>query len=140
MDIVRTPRACVPVPPHARIPTRPDPTRARPPEGEGLSRSVVSPSPFPTAREVWQLLLGGLHSLSANDHGRPWPYPCRDVIAQLVAEHDSDLCVRAAREAREIVMSQDRAPNITQLFAKKLGELAEVRNAVRDALAGEGAT
>jgi hypothetical protein len=105
---------------------------------------VDSPSPNPTGREVWQILLGGLHSLSLNDYGRPWPYPRRDVLARLFAEHDDDLCLKAAREAREIVVSQDRAPNITGLYAKKLADLAEVRNTVRGSLdvefvsAGEG--
>jgi hypothetical protein len=108
--------------------------------GEGLRRSVDSPPPsflthrLSAQREVWQILIGGLHSLSDNDYGRPWPYPRRDVLALLVAEHDRDLCIRAAREAREIVQSQDRAPNITVLFAKKLEEMAQVRASVRESL------
>jgi hypothetical protein len=109
--------------------------------GEGLNRSVDSPPPsFLThtpalQREVWQILLGGLHSLSDNDYGRPWPYPDRGRLADLLARHDDDLCIRAARAAREIVQSQDRAPNITALFEKKLAELVEARKLVRDALA-----
>jgi hypothetical protein len=87
---------------------------------------------------VWQILIGGLHSLSDNDYGRPWPYPQRDRLADLLRRHDADLCVRAAREARQIVQSQDRAPNITALFAKKLAELAAVRDAVRDSLVTTG--
>lgn len=109
---------------------RPVPSR----EGGGLLTG--SPSPYPPQREVWQILKGGLDSLALNDYGRPWPNPRRDVIAELVATHDHDLCVRAAREAREIVQSQDRAPNITALFAKKLEEVAEVRSTVRESLAG----
>jgi len=91
-------------------------------------------------QEVWQILLGGLHSLSNNDYGRPWPYPQRSVLAQLAAEYDADLCLKAARETREIVQAQDRAPNITALYAKKLRDLAAVRGAVRDSLKGEAAS
>jgi hypothetical protein len=76
--------------------------------------------------------------LSDNDHGRPWPNPVRREIARLLSEHEPDLCVRAARAAREIVQVQDRAPNITALFEKKLEELAEVRVAVRGSLAPAG--
>lgn len=101
---------------------------------------VDSPPPNPTGREVWQILIGGLHSLSLNDYGRPWPYPRRDVLARLLTEHDDDLCLKAAREAREIVTSQDRAPNITGLYAKKLADLAEVRSAVRGSLDVESAS
>jgi len=105
--------------------------------GEGLS----SPTPSPSVRsEVWTILRGGVDSLDVNDHGRPWPYPSRSSIARLTDEYDRDLCLKAAWEAREIVQSQDRAPNITALFEKKLRDLAEVREAVRGALAdvGEG--
>lgn len=110
--------------------------------GEGLHRVEVSPSPNPLQREVWQILVSGLHSLSENDHGRPWPYPQRNALARLLTEFDHDLCLKAAWEAREIVQSHDRAPNITALFEKKLRELAEVRAAVRGSLAsvGEGGT
>ncbi len=105
-------------------------------------KGVGNPSPS-VHREVWQILVGGLHSLSENDHGRPWPYPVRGTLRRLLAEHDADLCVRAAWDTREIVQSQDRAPNITGLFEKKLRDLAEVRSAVRGALSdvaavGEG--
>ena len=92
---------------------------------------------------MWQLLVGGVNSLDVNDFGRPWPYPRRSTIARLTDEFDADLCLVAAKEAREIVQSQDRAPNITALFEKKLRDLAEVRAAVRGALSdaavvGEG--
>lgn len=99
-------------------------------------RSVDSPPPYlpSVQREVWQILVGALHSLSENDHGRPWPYPVRQRLARLTAEHDADLCLKAAREAREIVQAQDRAPNITGLFEKKLRDRAEARRTVRDSL------
>lgn len=100
--------------------------------------SVDSPNPSPLQREVWLILKGGLDGLSLNDFGRPWPNPRRDVLAQLIREHDVDLCVRAARETREIILSQDRAPNITRLYEKKLADLAEVRYAVRESLAVAG--
>jgi hypothetical protein len=83
---------------------------------------------------VWVILRGGVDSLDVNDYGRPWPYPSRSSIARLTDEYDHDLCLKAAWEAREIVQSQDRAPNITALFEKKLRDLAEVRNEVRGAL------
>lgn len=111
-------------------------------KGEGLSSSqplnFSSPPPDPVTataqREVWHHLTAGLATLSPNDHGRPWPNPRRDVIRRLVEEFDGDLCVRAAKEAREIIQSQDRAPNVTGLWEKKLRELAEVRATVRGAL------
>jgi len=87
-------------------------------------------------REVFQILRGGVDSLDVNDHGRPWPYPNRAAIARLLSEYDHDLCLKAAREAREIVQAQDRAPNITGLFEKKLHDLAAVRSEVRDSLEG----
>ena len=80
------------------------------------------------------ILRGGIDSLDVNDYGRPWPYPSRSSIARLAAKYDRDICIKAAWEAREIVQSQDRAPNITGLFEKKLRDLAEVRAAVRGAL------
>jgi hypothetical protein len=103
---------------------------------EADQKPINSPSPYlpPVQRVVWQILIGGLHALSDNDFGRPWPYPVRQRIAKLTTEHDDDLCLKAAREARAIVMSQDRAPNITGLFEKKLRDLAEVRATVRESL------
>lgn len=114
----------------------PKPIVQNPDKGKGLipSSGVVSPDPFPVQREVWHHLTAGLGWLSENDHGRPWPLPRRDVLRRLLAEFDHDLCIRAAREAREIIQAQDRAPNITALFEKKLRELAAVRAEVRDSL------
>jgi len=87
---------------------------------------------------VCHQLTAGLRSLSDNDHGRPWPNPNRATLRRLLAEHEPDLCIRAARDTRAIVCDQDRAPNITGLFEKKLTDLAEVRAAVRGALADVG--
>lgn len=100
-----------------------------------MNSRVVSPSPKPPTLEVWQILTGGLYSLSDNDYGRPWPHPSRAAIAKSLEHYDTDLCLKAAWEAREIVQSQDRAPNITALYAKKLADLAEVRKTVREGLA-----
>lgn len=86
-------------------------------------------------REVWHHLTAALASISLNDFGRDWPLPDRRRVRQLLAEFDADLCRWAAREARNIVVSQDRAPNITGLFEKKLRERAEARDAIRDSLA-----
>lgn len=84
---------------------------------------------------MYSVLQGGVDSLDLNDFGRPWPSPNPSDIHRLVAAFDDDLCLKAAWEAREIVQSQDRAPNITALFAKKLRELAEVRGAIHSSLA-----
>jgi hypothetical protein len=117
-----------------------DPTRTRtdpyrPVVGEGLYKPTGVDSPSPSVQgEVWVILRGGVDSLDVNDRGRPWPYPSRSSIARLADEYDRDLCLKAAWEAREIVQSQDRAPNITGLFEKKLHDLADVRDAVRGAL------
>lgn len=153
LDLLRTPRVGARMSAGAPDPTRPDPTRS--PDRTRVravqqfdSKTANSPSPnrsLPSAltheptvlRTVWQTLLGGLHSLSENDYGRPWPYPDRQRLATLTAEFDADLCLKAAREAREIVQSQDRAPNITALFEKKLRDLgaeAEHRSDVREAI------
>ena len=90
---------------------------------------------MPIEEKIWLTLLSGLHSLSENDRGRPWPNPSRRALKRLLSEHPADLCLRAARETKEIVQSQDRAPNITGLFEKKLRELAEVRSEVRESVA-----
>ena len=127
-------------------------TKSRPNRDQKLTKSCPSeirdqirvrtnsPPPTPSnlsvQREVFQILRGGVDSLDVNDHGRPWPYPNRAAIARLLSEYDHDLCLKAAREAREIVQAQDRAPNITGLFEKKLHDLAAVRSEVRDSLEG----
>jgi hypothetical protein len=100
--------------------------------GEGLSSPP--PSPKSAHLEIFQILRSGVDSLDLNDHGRPWPIPNRATIARLLAQHDTDLCLKAAREAKEIVQSQDRAPNISALFEKKVNDLAGVRSAVRESM------
>lgn len=101
-------------------------------EGKGLCSPP--PSVFVVVREVWHHLEAGLAWLDPNDYGRPWPPPRRSLIVSTCQKFPADLCVKAAREAREIVIAQDRAPNITGLFEKKLRDLAEVRSAVRESL------
>jgi len=81
--------------------------------------------------EVFSILKGGIDSLPQNDFGRPWPDPRRGILRSLVAGKPQELCLKAAWEAREIVQSQDRAPNITNLFSHKLALLVETRETVR---------
>lgn len=120
--------------PHASgMPSHSSELKAQKTARVGLS----SPNPSLEAleREVLSILQGGIDSLDLNDFGRPWPSPNRSDIRHLVATCDRDLCLKAAREAREIVQSQDRAPNIAALFAKKLRDLTGVREAIRHSLA-----
>lgn len=118
-------------------------------QGQGLGNGVVEGengndgvgTPEEVARRVCSILQGGIDGLSHNDHGRPWRAPERSTIEGLVADVDPRLAEKVARDVREIVQSQDRAPNVTGLFRKKLSDhLDEVRDAVRGALAdvGEG--
>lgn len=107
-------------------------------KGRTRSQVVDSPSLKAVHLETWSVLKGAVDDLCANDFGRPWPSPRSAAIARALATHDPDLCLQAAREAREIVQSQDRAPNITSLFEKKLQELVEVRETVRRELAAAG--
>lgn len=109
----------------------PSEIRDQRPQTEG---GLYSPNPSVVLREVWAILEGGLASLDLNDYGRPWPPLRRSALLAICSRYDDDLCLKAAQEAREIVQSQDRAPNITGLYAKKLAELAEVRSAVRDSI------
>lgn len=95
---------------------------------------VDSPTLTATHLEIWQILKGAVDGLPDNDFGRPWPAPRGDMIALALTRHAPDLCIRAARQAREIVQAQDRAPNISGLFEKKLRDLAEVRATVRESL------
>lgn len=103
--------------------------------GEGLkTKSFIkspNPNPNPLHLEVFSILKGGVDSLSENDFGRPWPDPKRSRLRSLTAGKPRDLCLKAAWEAREIVQAQDRAPNITALFGRKLDALHEVRGFIR---------
>lgn len=91
--------------------------------------------------KVCSILQGGIDALPENDFGRPWPAAKSAEVARAIqaAKAPEDIVLRAAREAREIVQSEDRAPNISSLFAKKLQDLAEraadVREAIEDSLA-----
>lgn len=107
--------------------------------GENNHDGVGAPSSDETARRVCSILQGGIDGLSHNDHGRPWRRPEHSTISTLIADVDPGLAEKVARDVREIVQAQDRAPNVTKLFEKKLGDhLAEVREAVRGALADVG--
>jgi len=70
--------------------------------------------------------------LSLNDFGRPWPNPRRNVIAQLLDQFGADICIAAAEETRRIIQNDDRAPNVTGLFAKKCADIAAERESVRE--------
>jgi hypothetical protein len=119
----RTPRG------RAAAPGRPDPTR---PGRGGLPTGGESPTLTALARELFQMLDSGVASCSEMRNGRPWPRPKVEGVRRLVGEYDEATCLRAAREAREIVQSQDRAPNVTALFEKKCADVAAERRAVRD--------
>jgi hypothetical protein len=123
--------------PKPRVQSPESTTRVRAVRGQQLEpKTAYSPDPVTASvqREVWHHLTEALGWLSPNDFGRSWPLPRRDRIRELVAEHDADLCRRAARETREIVVSQDRAPNVTALFEKKLLERAEFRRKARESV------
>jgi hypothetical protein len=101
-------------------------------QGQGLGNVVVEeetnndgagtpkPSTSDLAAHVCRIIQGGLDTVSDNDHGRPWPAPKRPTIVRLVADCEPGLVERVARDVREIVQSQDRAPNVTALFEQKL--------------------
>jgi hypothetical protein len=75
--------------------------------------------------------------LSLNDFGRPWPNPRRNVIAQLLDQFGEDVCITAAEETRRIVQADDRAPNITGLFAKKCADVAAEKESIRETVRRE---
>jgi hypothetical protein len=92
-------------------------------QGQGLDRDsedFEEGKAKEVALRVCSVLQGGLDSLRDNDRGRPWPAPKLATITRLVAECDPSLAESVAREVREIVQSQDRAPNVTALFEQKL--------------------
>jgi hypothetical protein len=108
--------------------TRPDQTFLR----EGLNNGSDSPSLSFFTRQLFQLLDSGVASVSDTRNGLPWPRPRIEGIRRLVEQYGADVALSAAKEAREIVQSQDRAPNVTGLFAKKCADIAAERMAVRD--------
>lgn len=103
----------------------------------GLSLAVDSPSLSSFARELFQLLDSGVASCSDTRNGLPWPRPRVDRIRSLVEQYGTDVALTAAKEAREIVQSQDRAPNVTGLFAKKCADIAAERAAERESIRAE---
>lgn len=116
------------------VPSRPVPSRTASSRAvrEGLPLQDESPSLTALARELFQLLDSGVASCSDMRNGRPWPRPRVEGVRRLVDRFDEETCRQAAVEAREIVQSQDRAPNVTNLFAKKCGDIGAERQAIRD--------
>lgn len=131
LDIARTPRgggrAGAPPVPSLPYPSLTDQGTA----GVGLSLPDSSLSLEAFTSELFQLLDSGVASLSDTRNGRPWPRPRKEGIHRLVERYDEETCRRAAREAREIVQSQDLAPNVTNLFAKKCADIEAEREAER---------
>lgn len=87
---------------------------------KGKDSPSLSPKTNDLTARVCQILQGGIDTLSDNDHDRPWPGPKRPAIVRLVSDCHPDLAETVARDVREIVQSQDRAPNVTGLFEQKL--------------------
>lgn len=86
--------------------------------------------PPPLVLRICSTLQGGVDELGENDFNRRWPDPRPAVIAKSLdrLKPPSDLALEVAREAREIVQSQERAPNISSLFILKLEKrIAEQR-------------
>lgn len=90
--------------------------------------------------QVCSILQGGIDGLPENDLGLPWPNPKPTIVAQAIGKFESvesvedDVIVTAARAAREIAQAQDRAPNISSLFAQQLEK--QVRDSVRGQIHG----
>jgi hypothetical protein len=103
----------------------------------GLSPASSSLSFEAFSRSLFQLLDSGVASVSDTHSGRPWPRPRIDRIRSLVEQYGTDVALAAAKEAREIVQSQDRAPNVTNLFAKKCADVAAERESIRDTVRRE---
>jgi hypothetical protein len=140
-DTRRTPRGGADAGPHPD-PTRPFPDRTLTDLGTAGVGLLLTPSSLSFtafSRSLFQLLDSGVASCSDTRNGRPWPRPRLRGIEKLVEQYGTDVAVAAAKEAREIVQSQDFAPNVTALFAKKCADVAaerdEKRRIVREALA-----
>jgi len=135
-DAARTPRAV-----HAESespgparpgPTRPDPRSSSPDVGSRVPAPAAAPArtvpPSPSederqrlAEQIRGLLQNGIDGLTSDDSLKR---PTREAILATLAEHEPDpkLAMRVAIEVRSIAQSQDRAPNIAALYAKKLAE------------------
>lgn len=97
----------------------------------GLITAVDSPTLTAFTRELFRLLDSGVASVSDMRNGRPWPRPRIEGVRKLIEQFDEEICRQAAKEAREIVQSQDRAPNVTNLFAKKCADIEAERESIR---------
>lgn len=97
----------------------------------GTPLTVVDSFRTALTSELYGVLDRGVASCMETRNGRPWPRPRKEGIRKLVERYDEDTCRRAAKEAREIVQAQDRAPNVTGLFAKKCADIAAERESVR---------
>lgn len=97
----------------------------------GLSLSGSSLSLEAVVRSLYQLLDSGVASCSDTPKGRPWPRPRKEGIRKLVEQYGPEIAEAAAKEAREIVQSQDFAPNVTGLLKKKCADIAAERDAER---------
>lgn len=100
----------------------------------GLSPTIGASFLPSLTSELFGVLDRGVASLDDNRNGRPWPRPRKRGIEQLVERYDPETCRQAAREAREIVQSQEFAPNITGLFAKKCEDIERERLERRELL------
>lgn len=98
---------------HLQDKTRQDIERAGPKSPRAEDKPNLS-------EQVWSILKGGVDSLAENDHGRPWPDPSLGKLALAIGATEPEVALKVAREVREIVQSQDRAPNITSLYEQRL--------------------
>jgi hypothetical protein len=133
-DIRRTPRGGADAGAHPD-PSRPFPDRTLTDQrtaGVGLPTSFGASFRTALTSELFGVLDRGLYSLGDTRNGHSWPRPRKHAIQQLVESYDEETCRQAAKEAREIVQSQDRAPNVTGLFAKKCADVAAERESIRE--------
>jgi hypothetical protein len=100
--------------------------------GVGLHTSFGASFRTALTSELYGVLDRAAGDCTETRNGRCWPRPRKEVIRSLVEQFDAEVCRRAAKEAREIVHSQDRAPNITSLFAKKCADIDAERQSIRD--------
>jgi hypothetical protein len=94
---------------------------------------TVSPSPIDDERQrlaeqIRGLLQRGIDGLTPDDAAKR---PTRDAILTTLAEHDPapQVAMRVAIEVRSIAQAQNRAPNITALYAQKLQQATQNRQA-----------